>query len=214
MVRPDDAAGEASHRHWQRQPTHLPASRGRAVRVPRRDWRPRTGSTGRQAGDPGQAQCRPAASPSRPAVSLPAELLSAYTDTAYRVYDGNHVETLQIGKPSDFMVARMRQLEVTTACLITAWNPYSEPAGETDNRARNAALETEIRNAGFFLLPGKGENTRGEWPGEESFLAFGPTRAQATRWCRQYRQHAVVWVRSDGIPLLLLQDGTLLEGEG
>ncbi|MDE0281954.1 MAG: DUF3293 domain-containing protein, partial [Gammaproteobacteria bacterium] len=60
----------------------------------------------------------------------------------------------------------------------------------------------------------KGENTRGEWPGEESILAFGPTRAQATRWCRQFRQHAVVWVQSDGIPLLLLQDGTLLEGEG
>ena len=147
-------------------------------------------------------------------MTLPAELLRAYTDTAYRVYDGSHVETLQIGKASDFMVARMRQLEVTTACLITAWNPYSEPAGETDNRARNAALETEIRNAGFFLLPGKGENTRGEWPGEESILAFGPTRVQATGWCRQYRQHAVVWVRSDGIPLLLLQDGTLLDAEG
>lgn len=145
---------------------------------------------------------------------LPAELHRAYTSTAYRVYDGNNVETLQIGKASDYMAARMRQLEVTTACLITAWNPYSEPAGETENRARNAALETEIRNAGLFLLPGRGENTRDEWPGEESILAFGPSRALATRWCRQYRQHAVVWVGSDGIPRLLLQDGTLLDAEG
>ena len=147
-------------------------------------------------------------------MTLPAELFKAYIDTAYRVYDGNNVETLRIGEESDFMTARMRQLEVTTACLITAWNPYSEPAGDTENRARNAALETEIRNAGLLLLPGKGENTRGGWPGEESILVFGPTRALATRWCRQFRQHAVVWVGSNGVPLLLLQDGTLLDAAG
>ncbi len=205
-----DATWEAAKLPALRRPIpRLPPHR--QDRIPCNHRRQHTGSTGRQSGNPGQVRCLFVTSPSRLAVTLPAELLGAYQDTAYRVYDRNNVEILRIREASDFMVARMRQLEVTTACLITAWNPHSEPTGETENRARNSALESEIRKTGLFLLPGRGEDPQDGWPGEESFLVFGPTRGLTIRWCRQYRQNAVVWVGNDGVPLLLLQDGTLLD---
>ena len=143
-------------------------------------------------------------------MALTSELLQAYINTAYRVYDGNSVETLQIGEASDFMVERMQRLGVTSACLITASNPFSEPLGRTENTARNAALAAEIRKAGLALLPGRGESLQDEWPGEESFLVFGPTRDLAVTWCRRYRQNAVVWIGGDGVPLLLMRDGSFL----
>ena len=141
---------------------------------------------------------------------LTSELFQAYINTAYRVYDGNSVETLQIGEASDFMVERMQSLGVTAACLITACNPFSEPLGRTENTARNAALAAEIRKAGLALIPGRGESLQDGWPGEESFLVFGLTKDLAVTWCRRYRQNAVVWIGSDGVPLLLLRDGSIL----
>ncbi len=142
---------------------------------------------------------------------IPPKLLKAYTHTVYRVHSENHVVSLQIGVTSDFLLQTMKRLRVTTACLITAWNPYSRLLQNTENRERNKLLSADIQIAGLFHLPAKAEDPNGEWPDEESFLVLGPSLSLAIEWCRKYQQNAVVWVNPHSVPTLLTQDGLLLD---
>ena len=44
----------------------------------------------------------------------------------------------------------------------------------------------------------------GAWPEEKSFLALGVGEDTARKLGNRFRQDAVVWVRSDAVPRLLL----------
>ncbi len=142
---------------------------------------------------------------------LPEKLLRAYLNTNYRVYDGDHVEILRIGEPSEHVRRTMIHHAATSACLITAWNPLSQRYDESENMRRNHLLATELRTNKLTFLRAAGGNPDDSWPVEESFLVLGPGIREVLAWCRTFQQHAAVWIPCNGVPILLLQDGTFLE---
>lgn len=138
--------------------------------------------------------------------ALPESLVAAYLSTAYRVLPAVGMEgfTLQVGVAQPRLVELMQRHQSVGAAFITAWNPYGKPLPAAENWERNERLHTELMQRGLPHWPGFGEDTQGDWPGEESFLVLGLELAAAQRLGSALAQNAVVWAGSDGVAILIL----------
>ena len=131
--------------------------------------------------------------PPRPSDALRA----AYAATDFVVLDARHIH-LEIGKPTpEALLQRMQATQVVTAAIVTAWNPFSQPLAEVENRLRQKQLQHDLRDRGLDTLPAEGRDRQGQWPVEASLLAFGLTREDARELLVRYQQHALVWITED-----------------
>lgn len=131
-------------------------------------------------------------------------LVEAYRSTAYRVLS-NQPFTIWVDQRSDELAKLYASLGVKSAAFITAWNPYSKPHSQTENRAANEALEAALREAGFTLIiPGFGEDPSGKWPGEESLLVFGISLEAGKAFAARFQQNAFIWAGPDAKPELII----------
>jgi len=131
-------------------------------------------------------------------------LLHSYRHARYRVHaPGGNID-LHIDRPSAALAKLLRIRGVRGAAFLTASNPKSRirPGGWND--AANRRLRNAVRALGLATLPGVGLAERGRWPGEQSLLVLGISRAQALHLGRRFEQHAVVWMESDARPVLLI----------
>ena len=136
-------------------------------------------------------------------------LLHSYREAIYRVRGPGGDIDLRIDHHSAALAALMAAHSAGTAAFVTACNPYSEirpPAwnAQADRRLRAAVRTLELRTLGLRTLTGVGLDEGGRWPGEQSLLVLGISRAQALSLGRRFRQHAVVWVEDDARPTLLI----------
>lgn len=135
--------------------------------------------------------------------TLPDKLVLAYRKTEYRVH-GAPGFVLRIDVPSPELLTLHRRHQVAFSAFLTACNPYSRLVDAAENAARQQALADALRARGFACLPGIGQHPSGDWPGEDSLLALGPTLDEARAFGAQFEQNAIVWAGDDAVPRLIL----------
>ena len=136
--------------------------------------------------------------------SITNELAQAYRDTHYLVKAEPTPFTLRIDQPSASLGALYDRLDVRSAAFLTAFNPYSAPTSAARNATAQVELACSLRSAGVPWIAGIGIDPNGQWPGEPSLLALGPTLALSRRLAAEYRQNAFVWCAEDAVPRLIL----------
>lgn len=94
---------------------------------------------------------------------LPPGIIESYLATEYRI-SANPRFVLRIGQQSDELAALYREHAVSTAAVLTAWNPRSEPKSSTENEMAQAALMSEIDARALRHWPGHGADPTGQWP--------------------------------------------------
>ncbi|MDG6349289.1 DUF3293 domain-containing protein [Luteimonas sp. 8-5] len=136
--------------------------------------------------------------------SLDPETLASYRSARYVVHTGADDLTLALDVPNPGLGGLMRVHGAASACLVTAYNPYSQERTPAQNEAANAELRAWLEERGWPLLEGYGSCAEeGDWDAERSFLAFGPTADDARAMCVAFNQNAVVYAGADSVPVLL-----------
>ena len=136
--------------------------------------------------------------------SIDPETLASYRSARYVVHAGATDLVLRIDVASPGLAELMRAHGATSACLVTAYNPYSQERTPAQNEAANAGLRAWLERRGWPLLEGYGSCAdEGDRDAERSFLAFGPTADDARAMCVAFDQNAVVFAGADAVPVLL-----------
>lgn len=130
---------------------------------------------------------------------LSQSLLEAYCETNYYFDD----VLLNIDKTSAKAESLLKPFTPSGGLFITAWNPMGEPVDLASNELANEGLKNELLSRGFNVVEGYGEHPDESWR-EDSFFAFPIDKQTSIDLCRSYLQNAVVYVTSEGLPLLLL----------
>ncbi len=135
-------------------------------------------------------------------MSVPrSDLLDAYRNTDYVIMpdDGDIVVHIDAAAPA--LMALLDSQSCTTAALLTAFNPRSEPAGAAENRAAHARLLARLD--GYRLLPTVHRDPAGIWPDEEGVLVAGIDQDTAIQVARDFAQNALVWIAAGELPVLI-----------
>lgn len=118
---------------------------------------------------------------------------------------------LELDVPNPGLSGLMRAHGAGSACLATAFNPFSQARTPAWNEAANARLRAWLEERGWPILAGEGCCDDGEWAPEQSFLAFGPGVDDAKAICVRFDQNAVVFAGPDAVPRLLFHPGLAIE---
>ncbi len=129
--------------------------------------------------------------------------VEAYRQTHFCVRGASSF-VLQVGQFSADLVVAHRLHRAQCSAFITACNPYSQAFDEKANALRQAELAGELTHRGIAFSQGVGQHPSNEWPGEESFLAYGLSLEAAKALGRRFEQNAIVWSDADATPQLIL----------
>jgi hypothetical protein len=135
--------------------------------------------------------------------AVPAATVAAYLAAEYRFW-GDPPLVLTIGEASMDLVAVYRQRCVTSAAVITAWNPRGRTRRDVDNHVAQAALLARLDALGLAHEPGQGVDPAGAWVPEDSRLVLGIDRDEAAAIGVGFAQNAIVWAGADAVPKLLM----------
>jgi hypothetical protein len=135
---------------------------------------------------------------------IPQDLITAYTRTNYIVKQEDIQFAIRINKYSGKLNELHHQHCATSSVFITACNPYSELYTKEQNALRQNDLEHDLKSIECVIIPGLGQDSEKEWPGEPSFLAICISEKDAQRLGRKHKQNAVVFSEEDAVPRLLL----------
>jgi len=124
---------------------------------------------------------------------LEPDLIAAYKNTSFQAHVGDDVITLRVGQKCTSLQEVFEQHDVTTACYITAYNPFGCLLTKQENEARNARLLRELA-AQYLVFEGVGVDPNGEWEGEASFLALGASKDASVALAEAWEQNAVVFI--------------------
>ncbi len=138
-----------------------------------------------------------------PESAIDPDLVDAYKATDFRVH-AQPPFVLKVDVASPQLAGLYGQHGTTCAAFLTAYNPYSEVVGDAENIAFQDQLTRELTSLGLTFIPGIGQDSQGQWPGEPSFLILGLQLAEAKALGVQYRQNALVWCGEDAVPKLVL----------
>lgn len=130
-------------------------------------------------------------------------LIQAYLETDYCVR-GDPVIRLRIGEANAGLLALHEYWGVDSSAFVTACNPHGQLSGSRENDRRQLSLAQELNSGGFPYLEAIGIHPEGGWPGEPSYLILGSGLQSARSFGIRYRQNAILWAGSDGIPQLIL----------
>jgi hypothetical protein len=111
---------------------------------------------------------------------------------------------LRIGQQSDDLAALYQKYTVSTAAVLTAWNPSSELRPSAENEIAQAELVSEIDRLALLHRSAQGTDPTGKWPSEQSRLVLGLDLETANVLAHQFGQNGIVWVGADTVPTLLL----------
>ena len=132
---------------------------------------------------------------------LPADLLAAYQDSDYVVYDKPEL-VLKIGVPSPRLDALLEKVGAPFAAFVTAANPRSKPRSAEENAKALAGLDRIVAASGYPSLKGEGRESNGDWV-EPSRLVIGIYRDNALALGRLFGQNAIVFVQKGAAPELV-----------
>jgi hypothetical protein len=138
--------------------------------------------------------------------TIAPQLVRAYREARYSINQNPTIIELRIGEVNSALVQLMRDRQVSTAAVLTAYNPYSESKGHAENAAAQQQLLQDLAKQGIATLSALGSDPSGAWESEPSVLALGITLQQVEALADQYGQNAFVWVNNtDGFVSLRLR---------
>lgn len=121
-----------------------------------------------------------------------AELVQAYLVADYRWELDGHWRHLRIGEPAPDIWAHFR--DARSVGLLTAWDPYSVPRAEADNRAADQALHRELIDSGLPFRAAFSSAVNRTWR-EPSWLVAGLSAPALDALSRRYGQLATLYAR-------------------
>ena len=139
------------------------------------------------------------------AVVMPisTELLKAYNGTLYVVHTKPEF-IMQVGTHSANTDLLLSKHEAKSACIVTAWNPFSQSLPTVDNIKRNEELIGSVNKLELKYLDAEGRDPEGKWLSEKSLCIFDATDTIIKEWMRVFGQNAVVVVCYGQSPTLVL----------
>lgn len=127
--------------------------------------------------------------------------------TLIRLYEQTHYcfnsTILRIMQPSIEAKTLLESSSPKGGVFITAWNPLGKKVTDVENINSNVELKEELVKQGLNIIDGYGESPDGQWR-EYSFFAYPVSKNTSLLLCRNFRQNAVVYISSEGLPELLL----------
>ena len=136
-------------------------------------------------------------------ITQDSDIIEAYQATDFQV-NAEHPFTLNIGILSQHLEELYKSTHVNSATFITAYNPFSQPLSDDENRLRNAKLVDEIKQRSLKFITGIGQDPERKWIGEISILVLGLGLEAAKALGKQYEQNAIVWCDADAVPQLIM----------
>jgi len=134
---------------------------------------------------------------------IPPVTIKAYLETDYCVF-GESPFVLRVGIANEPLAKLYKRLKTNCGVFVTAFNPFSNEAGESANTARQVELVKELNRRSLTFFDGIGKHPSGEWTAEASYFVLGLSLEAAKALGKKYDQNAVVWCGSDAIPELVL----------
>ena len=135
--------------------------------------------------------------------NIPSDLIEAYRTTHFTVLEPRPL-TLRVDHHSAELAELFKEMGVSSAGYLTAWNPYSAETSAADNEAAQLSLIRSLSLEGYPTLKALGVDPAGEWPGEESVFVPGLDLERAKSLGVEFGQNAIVWAGSDAVPQLVL----------
>ena len=135
--------------------------------------------------------------------SLGPDLIQTYKETDYRV-DSTASFVMKVGMASQPLRQLYTHYRSDCAAYITACNPFGRSLSEANNTARQATLSSELTGRGLEFISGVGLDSKGDWPGEASFLVLGLSLEATRALAIKYEQNAVIWCDKDTVAQLVL----------
>ena len=121
------------------------------------------------------------------------ETIQYYLDHELDIDAGDKSFTVRMGELSSDLNILMTSMKISSACVITAWNPRSFPTEFGINVAQQRHLHDDLNAKGFKHFPAYGRDRENTWH-EEGFLVLGCDIASIIELCNKYDQNAVVWI--------------------
>lgn len=135
--------------------------------------------------------------------NIPSEIIEAYRATHFTVLEPRPL-TLRVDHHSAELAELFKEMGVSSAGYLTAWNPYSAATSAADNKAAQLSLIRRLSLEGYPTLKALGVNPEDEWQGEESVFVPGLDLERAKLLGVEFGQNAIVWAGPDAMPQLVL----------
>lgn len=129
--------------------------------------------------------------------TISPELISAYRTAIYVIYRDGEDIALKIDEINPDLAELMKRHGITSAALITAFNPHSILSTAGDNVHSHNALIAEIHSLGLMSLAAEGSDPSHVWSSESSILILGISLTDAESLADRYEQNAFLWISSD-----------------
>ncbi|MDN3919108.1 DUF3293 domain-containing protein [Roseateles violae] len=120
-----------------------------------------------------------------------AALRQSYEATLFEVLEAAPA-VFRIGDGGTCIDAWLASVGARSACIITAWNPFSASTLPEQNHARQQRLLASIEAASLRWLPAQGRDPSGEWPPEPSLCVLDMDEHQIDAWLQEFEQYAAV----------------------
>lgn len=130
-------------------------------------------------------------------------LIAAYLATDYVIRHRKGEIRLRISEKNPAADCLLHRFKARSAVFVTAWNPLSQSRSPQWNSMAHYKLLIWLRQSRIRFLEGEGRSRSGEWPAEQSVLAFGLNQRRAAQLGRRFRQNAVVMLERGRAPRLL-----------
>lgn len=122
-----------------------------------------------------------------------AQLIAAYLATRFEVLESPKASLLVRDAP-EVAAAWLSQAGAARACVITAWNPFSEPTDLAQNQRQQEQLSVVLRKQGLRYLAAQGCDPTCEWPPEPSLCVLDAPMSLIDQLLVEFRQFAAVTI--------------------
>ena len=138
--------------------------------------------------------------------TISPELIRAYREAHYIVLDEGTEIRLQVGTVNLELTRFMSNKNVSTASVLTAYNPYSEVKTKQENELAQMQLRHKLQEKGIAMLEAVGRDAKEQWEPEPSVLALDLTLNEAEILADEFGQNAFIWIpKQDGVIELRLR---------
>ena len=134
------------------------------------------------------------------------ELHALYAATDFVVFDTGGEWVIKVGAASPRIDAVLDRFKVTSASVISAWNPRSILLSPDENAARHAQLIAVLKSRSLDYLLGEGRDTTGDWIPEAECIVFGTSLDEGLDLARSFDQNAIVFLEHGKAPRLAYID--------
>ena len=131
-------------------------------------------------------------------------LVANYRATDYQIGTGSDSILLRIDQYSAPLAKLLIASEQPCAAIISAYNPYSQLVSDEENLSAHEALRNYLHNHSYAMIESLNSDPTHLWPAEKSLFVPGLDLNTAKLLGQQFNQNAVVWIKNDAIPRLIL----------